>query len=241
MRDLQPLIAPRSIAIVGASSRAGTVASLPLANLQRLQYPGAIYPVNPSRTEIGGLPCYPSVEALPAVPDLALIVAPTAGVLPALEGCARHGVRAAIVISAGFAEAGPGGSGRAGPHARPGPGERHGAVRPQQHRRAELRRQVPAVVLAVGRHGPVARRAHRLRVAERRPDDDPRQPRLRRGHGASYSLATGNEADLTVADALAYLAEDEHPTRSWRWSRRSATPTAFGPPATACSCWASRW
>src|SRR5262245_61700413 len=107
MRDLRPLLAPRSVAIVGASSRPGTVASLPLANLQRQQYEGAIYPVNPSRDEIGGLRCYPSVEALPEAPDVALIVAPTPGVLPAMEGCARRGVRAAIVISAGFAEAGP--------------------------------------------------------------------------------------------------------------------------------------
>src|SRR5262245_60804840 len=106
MRDLRPLLAPRSVAVVGASSRPGPLASLPLANLQRQQYAVRVYPINPSRDEIGGLPCYPSIEALPETPDLALIVAPTAGVLPAMESCARRGVRAAIVISAGFAESG---------------------------------------------------------------------------------------------------------------------------------------
>src|SRR4051794_11176368 len=106
MRDLRPLLAPASIAVVGASSRAASIAGRPLANLQQQGYAGPIYPINPQRDEVGGIPCYPTLAELPAVPELALVVLPTAHVLPAVERCAEIGVRAAIVISAGFAEAG---------------------------------------------------------------------------------------------------------------------------------------
>src|SRR5918997_1439534 len=92
MRDLRPLLAPASVAILGASSRPGTIGGLPLAHLQAQGYAGTIYPVNPARTEVAGLPCYPSVEALPASPELALIVLPTAAVLPAVgQGAGRAG------------------------------------------------------------------------------------------------------------------------------------------------------
>src|SRR5690348_14027296 len=105
-RDLTPLLRPRSIAIVGASSRAEMLAGRPLANLQRQKYAGAIYPINPQREEVGGLRCYPDLVSLPEAPDVALIVAPSQHVLPALEACAARRVRAAIVISSGFGEVG---------------------------------------------------------------------------------------------------------------------------------------
>src|SRR6185437_6122719 len=103
-RDLTPLLRPRSIAIVGASSREQSLAGRPLGNLQRQKYGGRLYPINPQREEIAGLKAYPSIEALPETPDLALIISPSDSVLPALEACAERGVRAAIIISAGFGE-----------------------------------------------------------------------------------------------------------------------------------------
>jgi len=131
-RDLTPLLKPRSVAIVGASSRADSLAGRPLANLQRQAFPGAIYPINPQREEIAGLRSYPSVGALPQTPDLAIIIAPGQHALPALEACAERGVRAAIVISAGFGEIEPGtplrdvieqlaGGTRPGRHSKPRP------------------------------------------------------------------------------------------------------------------------
>ena len=68
MRDLRPLLAPTSIAIVGASSRLNTVAARPLENLQMMEYGGALYPINPTAQEIAGIRCYPNLDALPEVP-----------------------------------------------------------------------------------------------------------------------------------------------------------------------------
>ncbi len=103
MRDLRPLLAPTSIAIVGASSRLNAVAARPLENLQGMGYGGALYPINPTVEEIAGIRCYPNLEGLPEVPELALLVLPAQHVLPTLESCAQRGIKAAIVISAGFA------------------------------------------------------------------------------------------------------------------------------------------
>jgi acetyltransferase len=93
----------RSIAVVGATERAGYGARF-VNTLIRTGYPGTIYPINPSRHEVFGLPCYPSVLALPERPDMVTVIVPAEQVLDSLRQCAEVGVRAAIVISAGFAE-----------------------------------------------------------------------------------------------------------------------------------------
>jgi acetyltransferase len=93
----------RSIAVVGATERAGYGARF-LSTLMRTGYSGTLYPINPSRTEVFGLPCYPSVAALPEPPELAAVIVPAERVLDSLRQCAAIGTRSAIVISAGFAE-----------------------------------------------------------------------------------------------------------------------------------------
>lgn len=95
----------RSIAIVGATERAGYGARF-VNTLIRTGYSGKIYPINPSRPEVFGLACYPSPRDLPETPDLAAVIVPAERVLEALRQCAEIGVRAGIVISAGFAELG---------------------------------------------------------------------------------------------------------------------------------------
>jgi acetate---CoA ligase (ADP-forming) len=94
-----------SIAVVGATERAGYGARF-VNTLIRTGYGGRIYPINPSRPEVFGLRCYPSPLDLPEAPDLAAVIVPAEHVLEALQGCAAIGTRAAIVISAGFAELG---------------------------------------------------------------------------------------------------------------------------------------
>jgi acyl-CoA synthetase (NDP forming) len=94
---------PNSIAIVGATERAGYGARF-VNTLIRTGYAGTIYPINPSRSEVFGLPCFPSPSALPTPPDLAAVIVPAERVLESARQCAEIGVRAAIVISAGFAE-----------------------------------------------------------------------------------------------------------------------------------------
>ena len=93
----------RSIAIVGATERAGYGARF-LNTLLRTGYGGTIYPINPNRSEVFGVRCYPSPRDLPETPELAAVIVPAERVLDSLQQCAEIGVRAGIVISAGFAE-----------------------------------------------------------------------------------------------------------------------------------------
>jgi acetate---CoA ligase (ADP-forming) len=104
--DLNPLLRPRSIAIVGASPTPGALSACVLNNLERAGYAGPIHPVNPKHETIAGRRCVPSVDELPVGVDCAVLAIPRAGVLEALEACARRRVGAAIVFSAGFAESG---------------------------------------------------------------------------------------------------------------------------------------
>jgi acetyltransferase len=108
---LDKMIRARSIAIVGASQKKtetggdklGTVA---LNHLLAHGYPGKIYPVNPKEAEIRGLACYPSVADIPEDVDLALIAVPAKASVAVMKDCGKKGVKTAIVLASGFAEAG---------------------------------------------------------------------------------------------------------------------------------------
>jgi acetate---CoA ligase (ADP-forming) len=104
MPDLKPLLAPDSVAIVGASGDNETLRGRLTRALIGHGYDGRFYPVTRSQTEVLGVKAYPSVMALPEAVDLAVILVPAAHVVDTLEQCGEHGVRAAVVISSGFAE-----------------------------------------------------------------------------------------------------------------------------------------
>jgi len=108
----QALFSPRSIAIIGASDDPAKTSGRPVLFLRRAGFQGAIYPVNPRRDTVLGERAWPSVAALPEVPDHAYIVTPTELVLPALEECAAAGIRVASILANGFSEAGPEGLAR---------------------------------------------------------------------------------------------------------------------------------
>jgi acetyl coenzyme A synthetase (ADP forming)-like protein len=97
---------PKSIAVIGASRQRNTIGGELFHNVLNFGYTGQIYPVNPHTDSIEGLPAYPSVEAIPDAVELALIVVPAASVIEVASACARKGVKALIVISAGFSETG---------------------------------------------------------------------------------------------------------------------------------------
>lgn len=109
IQSLEPLFRPRAVAIVGASASADKVAARPLQNLLRHGFAGPIYPVNPAQTSIGGVRCWPSISAIPEDFDVAYVAVPAAGVVDAVEACAARGARAAVIYSSGFAEAGAAG------------------------------------------------------------------------------------------------------------------------------------
>lgn len=100
--DLQRALNPDSIAIVGASTRAGSFGERSLANLSR--YDGRIYLVNAKYDTIGERPCYPSVSALPEVPDCVVITVPREAVEEVIRECAELGVGSAIVFASGYSE-----------------------------------------------------------------------------------------------------------------------------------------
>ena len=100
------LIEPKSVAIVGASADATRIGGRPIDWMLKAGFGGAIYPVNPNRSEIQGLRAYESVLKLPEAPDAAVVAVPAALVLETMEQLGARGTRAAIVFSSGFAEVG---------------------------------------------------------------------------------------------------------------------------------------
>ncbi|WP_243451170.1 acetate--CoA ligase family protein [Sphingosinicella sp. CPCC 101087] len=97
---------PRSIAVVGVSSKPGTAGRTVLANLGLNSYAGGVHIVGRAEGEIDGRPVKQSIDDLPEGVDLAVFTLPAAGVKEALQACARRGVRAVTVFSSGFAEVG---------------------------------------------------------------------------------------------------------------------------------------
>src|SRR3954452_1557390 len=100
--SLAPLFAPKSVAVVGATETPGSVGSILMRNLIANPFGGVVYPINPKRKAIHGVYCYPSLAALPGVPDLAVIATPAATVAALIKDCVERGIPAAIIISAGF-------------------------------------------------------------------------------------------------------------------------------------------
>ncbi|MEJ2071592.1 MAG: CoA-binding protein [Syntrophobacterales bacterium] len=97
---------PASVAVVGASTREGSVGHILVDNLQKGDFPGQIYPINPKATEILGAKAYPSLTAVGAPVDLAVICIPIKGVPEIIKECGQSGIKAAVIISAGGKEAG---------------------------------------------------------------------------------------------------------------------------------------
>lgn len=107
--DLDRLLRPRSVAIVGASASAGALGASVLENLLRGGFAGDIHLINPKRAEISGRACLASVGDLPDGVDAAVLAIPKAGVLDALAALARKNVGGAVIFAAGFAEGGEAG------------------------------------------------------------------------------------------------------------------------------------
>ncbi len=104
--DLTPLLAPRSIAVVGASESPDSWAPEIERSLRHLGYTGALYPINPKYDTVWGRPCLASLKELPRGVDLVVFVVPARVVVRMIDDCGAAGVRGIMVVSSGFAEAG---------------------------------------------------------------------------------------------------------------------------------------
>lgn len=106
MSSLQPFFQPKSIAVIGASGEPTRIGGRPLHGMKIAGFGGAVYPVNPNRTEVQGYKCHSSVLEIPVAVDLALVALPAPLVPAALQDCSTKRIPAAIVFSSGFAELG---------------------------------------------------------------------------------------------------------------------------------------
>lgn len=98
---------PETVAVIGATDREGSVGRTILWNLLSNPFGGTIFPVNPKRHNVLGIPAYPSIKEIPEQVELAIIVIPASRVPDTIQECVDAGVKSAIVISAGFKEIGP--------------------------------------------------------------------------------------------------------------------------------------
>jgi succinyl-CoA synthetase alpha subunit len=102
--SLDPLVRPRSVAVVGASDDPTGSAAGPIAYMKAQGFQGSVWPVNPRRERVQGLPAFASVSALPEAPDAAIVAVPVEAALEAVEELGRKGCKAVIAFTAGFAE-----------------------------------------------------------------------------------------------------------------------------------------
>lgn len=110
VRSIERLLRPRSVAVVGASREPGTIGHELFRNLLNGGFAGPVYPVNPKATHVASVRAYPSVLEVPDAVDLAVVAVPAALVPAVVRECGEKGVHGLVVVSAGFAEAGPKGA-----------------------------------------------------------------------------------------------------------------------------------
>jgi acyl-CoA synthetase (NDP forming) len=204
------LLRPRSVAIVGASATPGSLGEAVLRNLEQAEFSGELFLVNPKRAEIRGRRCHASIEDLPRGVDCAVLAIPRAGVIDGVTACARLGVGAVIIFSAGFAESGP--EGRAEQEQMAQIARDHDMIiegpnclglingvdgipltfvlTPPEKLNAEKGLAVVSQSGAMAAVLGASLRSHALRLA--------------------YSISTGNEATTSVEDFVDYLIDDEH-------------------------------
>jgi acyl-CoA synthetase (NDP forming) len=205
---LQSALDPKSIAIIGASENPNKIGGRPIFYMKRDGYKGAIYPINPNRSEIQGLKSYASLDSLPVVPELAIIIVSGDAAVAAVDECAARGVKVGIVIASGFGE-----TGEAGRKVQQAMVERA---------RAAGMRVVGPNSQGLANFGTGAVASFSTMFIEVPPQDGPVAVvsqsggmsaviygLLRgRGIGVRHVHATGNEADVTVSDLAWAVAHD---------------------------------
>jgi len=207
---LDAFFTAQGIAIVGASDDITKIGGRPIHFLLKYGYKGQVYPVNPRGGVIQGLQAYTSLRELPSAPDMAIIAVPAAAAVKAMHDCAAIGVRGVVVLSSGFAEAGPQGAvlqaelvaiarkhgmRLLGPNCL-------GTISVAQGVIGSFSIILEQSMPPAGHVGIVSQSGNIGSFTV--------QNVAQRGLGVSHFIATGNEADIDVADGIAALAEDAH-------------------------------
>ena len=208
--DLTPLLAPRSVAVIGASDREGNLGGLAARFLQKFGYRGPIWPVNPSRDVVADLPCFAGLRDLPSTPDMAIIAVPANDVIKVAQDCIDAAVPSAVIWAGGFAEGGTEGKAlqdelarvcRTGKLKLCGPNcigiinTSIGLTASFSSLMTEIERFTPGSVSIVSQSGGIAVNAHA------RAQD--------LGLGFRITISCGNEAVLGIPDFMQALVDDE--------------------------------
>lgn len=206
--SLRPLFDPQSICVIGASATPGKIGGAPIAFLQRAGFSGAIYPVSRSSKEIAGLRAYGSVQEIEQSIDMAIFAVPAAQIPSAFEDCIAKGVRSGVMFTSGFAET-------------DAQGAAVQATLADAARRAGMRLLGPNC-LGIANYGtgvfasfspffakPPSKPGHMALVSQSGAFGG-YAAMAAQDFGISFShwVTTGNEADVDLADGLAFLAHD---------------------------------
>ena len=206
---LMRLIDPRSVVVLGASDDPARLGGIPLAQMREHGFDGPVFGVNPKYVSVQGYTCYPDVGSLPEVPDVAVLAVGADRVADQLRACARAGIKAAVVFSAGYAEL----------------GDAAGVAR--QDELAALAAELGMLVAGPNCSGIANLRTGAMLSFSRfeRSGGDGETALVsqsgamahaiwRAGHriGVDFGpvITTGNEASLGLVDYLEHLAEDPH-------------------------------
>jgi acyl-CoA synthetase (NDP forming) len=207
-RGLDPLFAPRTIAVIGASDDPNRIGGRPIAYMKRAGFGGAILPVNPKRATVQGLPAFASIADVGQAVDLAIVAVPGEAVIDAARACAACGTRSLAIFSAGFAETGDAGSARQAALARIG---RDAGMRILGPNTLGLfnanRRAFPTFSVTVEQYMP---KGGRIGIASQSGGYGGYVLMLagERGLDIGMLITTGNECDVDLGDAIHWLAED---------------------------------
>lgn len=203
---LGALLTPRSVAIIGASADPTRIGGRPIAAMRMAGYRGQIFPVNPGRTEVQGLTCHASVDDLPEAPEAGIVAVAAGQAMDVVDALGRKGCRSVTLFSAGFAETGEDGE------------------KAQQDLLAIARRYGMRVLgpntlgvfnVDIGYYGTFSSSLEmafplpgRIGIASQSGAYGAHLAAMSRvrGLGASILVTTGNEADVTVADAIGWMA-----------------------------------
>ena len=206
--SLTPLLAPRSVAVIGASDDPTRIGGRPIAYMLQQRFSGRLMPVNPKRETVQGLPCFTSIADLPETPDVAIVAVPASFAVETVAALAARGVRGAIVLTAGFAEMDAAGAAaqaemvaraRASGMRLLGPNclglfnARLGYY-PTFTASLETGFPLPGRIGVASQSG--AYGTHLFAIARGR------------GLGTPLCITTGNESDVTVGEVIGWLAED---------------------------------
>ncbi|ALM82698.1 acetate--CoA ligase family protein [Bordetella sp. N] len=204
------LLAPRAVALVGASGDIRKNTARPLRFMRKHGYAGTIYPINPARDEILGVRAYPSLSDLPAKVDHVFFMIPGDDIEAMLEGCAQAGARVVTVYSDGFGETGPDGMARQealvararglglrllGPNSI-GLANLHSGVVLSVNAAFEAESLLPGSLSLVSQSGSMMGSLLSRAAA--------------RGFGFAKSVSVGNESDVTVGEVVDALVDDPH-------------------------------